>query len=394
MNAGAVGRSAFTLIEIMIAIMIFAIISAIMLGVLLGSTRLFQAGEAARASNDKAMAVIGLLKRDLQMAIPAAQGGTFYARRHDPANGNCWVGWSIDESSVTAGSWLAGADYQPGDEVYHGGIRYHCTTLHTASGAEEPGVGVDWNAHWVVITDDKRFVLWGVDATSDPQQRLLKRSVVDGVGALRLGFADHISTTEALLGNGTVVTRGVLHFSCWLAGTLHETSPGSGVYVRSIRPADDAHWTEVIDSSGTSYVAEPDPTFEYYAGTDDGYPLTARFVLLASGGKRFDDNGDLIYPFEGVVVRDDGPGGGNLRIAGVQSLATLPGSLLLIGEELVGYHGVHDGRLLINSDPSHGPVDPGSGEGRGVYRSTATAHARGEAVRSGRLYQVVHSFAQ
>lgn len=51
------------------------------------------------------------------------------------------------------GDWTLTTIYNAGDIVVHNGIIYVSTSDHTASGTNEPGVGVDWEDFWAQVAD-------------------------------------------------------------------------------------------------------------------------------------------------------------------------------------------------------------------------------------------------
>lgn len=331
--------SGFTLVEILVAILVFTMVSVAMVGILATATRVFEEGETARAANDEAMGVFALLDGDLERAIPAAQGGHCYAAVLDDGTGNCVVGWTILNPDPTE----RGAD---------GG--------------------------------STRFVVWGVDGGDQLVRREL--AAIPDTGAL--------AAPASLLAGGEVVTRGCLHFGAWLAGTSHDAPLGTSRY-----PERDRAWTTMagVDDTGAPYAgwpAEPRDPSTFYSTNDTWtlpggatrsprYPLAIRFTVILAGSTR--------YAKRGIVVDDDGAS--RLRVAGIQGIPTLAGSLVRVGDELVGYHAHRDGWLTINTDWSHGPLGAG-GTGRGVYRSTPATHARGTEVRFGRQYVLARVLPQ
>ena len=92
-------RSGFTLTEILIAVGIFSMVSTAMIAIMATAIDLYRAGEYARAANEEAMAVFGLLEKDIEQAVSPANGGHFYAKSY-PDAGNCAVDWTIQNVNI------------------------------------------------------------------------------------------------------------------------------------------------------------------------------------------------------------------------------------------------------------------------------------------------------
>ena len=93
-------------------------------------------------------------------------------------------------------------------------------------------------------------------------------------------------------------------------------------------------------------------------------------VALTGGGR---------FAAQGFVVAD---GGATIRIGGIKALPTIPGSMVRIGDEWVGYSGYSNGTLdcATTSDPL---------VGRGQRRSTSSTHAAKTLVRLAHTYSLV-----
>lgn len=50
--------------------------------------------------------------------------------------------------------WVSGLDYDVRDVVRNGSASYVAGIDHTASPTNEPGVGIDWSAHWMLLVED------------------------------------------------------------------------------------------------------------------------------------------------------------------------------------------------------------------------------------------------
>ena len=60
-----------------------------------------------------------------------------------------------DPGGVTSfqGAWTTSTGYTAGDVVTNGGTAYVATDDHTSGATTEPGVGVDWEDHWLPVAD-------------------------------------------------------------------------------------------------------------------------------------------------------------------------------------------------------------------------------------------------
>ena len=285
-------RSGMTLIEILIALSIFVTISTIMLSVLLGASRLFRAAETSRAANDEALAVFGLLERDLALAIPRIQGGHFYSGITDSDRGTCAIGWTI----------------------------------------RDPRSGA--------APDDTAFVHWGVSSNGT-----LRRQIIDSIDDLDAdgdGAYDLNPPT-----GGSIVTNGVRVFSVSMVGTSHT---GSGTLVRSTAPEPQTWWASV-QADGAVVDSEPTTGGAFYATTlsptslggtvDDTVhaPVAIRVTLLLSGGQRTGTN----EPRFGLLGRTAGAasaGDQTIPVVAARGIPSQPGSVAGIGDEIVGFYRV------------------------------------------------------
>lgn len=338
-------RAAFTLSEILVALMIFSFVSLAMVGSLLVGTRLFRDGEMRRGANDEAMAVLAMLERDIERAVPTGQGGEFYAMvptDPDPYRASCVVGWTVPNPDPF--------DVTPP----------------------------------VMST---QVVLWGRG-----RDGVLRRAVIDSLqviddedaAATGLDTADPRIALENL---GSPVNRNCLFFGVWLAGTRERNDPLASTLVA---PQDQSWWRRIETADG-SFSADAEPvggqppyTTSSLASVRFIYPSAMRLMLLMEG------SGTLGK--EGIVYADDG--GSGLQVGGLQGVPTTPGSVLVIDNEadpvgvfagnpsyeIVGHTGQIGQRLQVNANDADGPLGPG-GDGRGVYRSFTTTHARGDRVR-------------
>ena len=351
-------RRAMTLAEVLIACGIFMTLSVAMVGILAAAGTIYQAGSQGRAANDEAMAVIGRIDADLARAVPAAQGGRFYARVDNPATGSCVVGWTID---IGRGQLDASR---------------RATT---------------------------RFVLYGLD----DHERLLRREFnsFDDVNRYNpLGQYDYDNLDDDDLPTlrdsssipGEIITTGCLHFGAWVVG-LPATDDGSAPSMTSPLaqvPIHGRFWTTSWDSDYRE-VWTP-PYFEvghHLGGGQWPYPEALRLTLILTGDGRRRPSGRL--------MRNCSPDDMILHVGGIGALPTAPGSILRIGppdrSELIGYRSYRDGRVYVNNDDwGRGPLNPydTTPTGRGIYRSLARDHERGAEVTFGRIYTITRAIGQ
>lgn len=336
-------RAAFSLTEVLVALMIFSIVSLAMVGSLLMGTRLFRDGEMRRAANDEAMAVLALIHRDIERAIPAKQGGVFYAVVPDDERPSCVVGWTIaNPDPLNADAELT------------------------------------------------RFVLWG----RDRRGRLRRASLVseDAIDALDTnnGSLDDDDPRLALEARGETVNRNAAYFGAWLAGTRLEADHPDAT---GVIPQQSSWWRDLEDAdpgSSATVVAEPVAGAAPYTNSDlssqrFAYPSTLRLVLLMQGRDSTRK--------EGIVYTDDGAQ--NITVGGLQGVPSVSGSVLLVDSEpvpatgpfegnpkyeIIGHTGLAGQRLLVNTTATDGPLGI-DGDGRGAYRSVKQTHTRGDRVR-------------
>ena len=160
-----------TLIEILVALSIFVVVGGAMLGIMLKATDIYEATESAKAASDEAMAVLGMLDRDLARAVAPGDGGHFIAGVVDQQSGACAVGWTIRNP-------------EPEDPVR------------------------------------TKFVYWALD------DQILRRKISDSIHDA-FGVPTNPGTPDAhqvtVLPNMDEVTQGCLHFGVWLVGTSRGT---------------------------------------------------------------------------------------------------------------------------------------------------------------------------
>lgn len=324
-----------TLIEILVALSIFVIVGGAMLGIMLKATEIYEATEASKAASDEAMAVLGMLDRDLARAVAPGDGGHFIAGVVNQKTGACAVGWTIRNQDAN----------------------------HPAR---------------------TKFVYWVLDDGKN-----LRRGIFDGPDDVYSVPAAGASTiTCPVLDNKTEqVTGGCLHFGVWLVGTSHNLAT-DGVK-QSFAPEPERHWTRVLVANTNAYT-EPIPEVAYDTRTRHSdaestplaYPATVRFTVLLTGNNRRATVARLRKPLGRTPAdyTETDPGEAVIPIVGVSGLASLPGSLLLLEDEdpehpqseIIGYHGYRDGMILINTAAEHGPLNAygsgGEANGRAVFR--------------------------
>lgn len=75
---------------------------------------------------------------------------TIKGAKGDPGGVNNWTGPWTDDGG-------AGHEYLEGDVVNVGGTSYVAIVDHTSSAASEPGVGVDWEDYWMVLSEAQKI---------------------------------------------------------------------------------------------------------------------------------------------------------------------------------------------------------------------------------------------
>jgi prepilin-type N-terminal cleavage/methylation domain-containing protein len=170
---------------------------------------------------------------------------------------------------------------------------------------------------------------------------------------------DMISGATAL--TWPIITTGCLHFGVSLS-------------------LDGDPRTSTRDWSSRSSSEYPTAAASYYHGTDP-YPRSLLATVALTGGGRFATTG--------FVVSDDGA---SIRIAGIKGLPTLPGSMVRIEDEWIGYNGYANGTLSCPTVPAQPLV------GRGQRRSTVAAHPGAGPARAtvvlAQTYSLVRDLAQ
>ncbi|MFW5882068.1 MAG: PulJ/GspJ family protein [Planctomycetota bacterium] len=365
-------RKGFTLLEIMVTIGVFMAISTAMIGILAAAGNIYRAGERGRAANTEAMAVFGLIDRDLDRAVPPQQGGRFYAHVINAQTGACAVGWTIH--TPTAGVNARG--------------RHH------------------------------RFVVYGLDDHDSLRRREFDSLddpdfiLSDPFDQLDPSNSDRVNRPGSI--RGEVITEGCLHFGVWLMG-VSATSDGAPAWdprERTIAPeltdaGESMFWTmsrSATDRDLHTPPYAPDPYISDPAHGDLPYPSAMRLTVMFTAEGRLRPLGQL--------VADAAADEMVLRIGGLDGLATGPGTLVRVGEsgvdhlrrnpthatipradyELIAYSDYRDGEVVVNTSWSRGPLDPITDSGRGVYRSVASDRQRRATVTNGRQYALTRHF--
>jgi type II secretory pathway pseudopilin PulG len=351
LHSRARSRTAFTLVEVMLAVFIFTVVSGAMLAVFMAATRLYQQGESVRAAADEATAVLSLLRRDCQAAVGSQAGGHWFTGLID--GGDCVTGWVIRDPD--------------------GGRNQHS------------------------------FVIWGHDQSDqgrDTKEQLVRR-VVDW--PLTTDFWDNLKADPASAITGApleeVVSTSCMHFSTWLCGVHH--SHDKDQYAISTAPKHDTDWQIFLDDSQSQELGDPltflsgDPMYQTLEQDANHsirrYPAAVRFLIIMQTPNRA--NGRLIG-FE-----DD-----RIKLRGIAGSAISKGTLLRVGDtpdtwEWIGVHAADLDGLIINSESDHGPValTPDATyelPGRGLFRSLMPAdeHEPGTTIIMGRRFQTVYTF--
>jgi type II secretory pathway component PulJ len=160
-----------------------------------------------------------------------------------------------------------------------------------------------------------------------------------------------------------VLTNGCMHFGAWLSLAAKPR----------VLPSD---WT--IDTSGAETFPEAGGARFYHGGTGtDPVPRSVMLTIGLTGGGRF--------AAKGFVISDNTT---SIRIGGLGALPTIPGSMLRVEDEWIGYNGYNNGIISCPSVPGEPWV------GRGLRRSTTVNHARQAPVHLAQTYSLVRDFAQ
>lgn len=372
-------RAAFTLTEILVSLMIFMVVSGAMLTIMLLATRIYEEAEFGKAANDEAMAVLGMLDRDLARAISPSAGGHFYAAvlsipSNDAAqpsttSGDCAVGWTIRNDDLAS-------------------------------------------------PDRTRFVFWRTFKYQRPRtlssgqtivedRFILCRGTYEDKSAAPRGSYDSDDLYDAGTGNLSlpagmaIITDGCIHFGVWLVGTSHNLAD---TILRSTHPEPERYWTRVVVRNDINAWAEPIKAEPYdtemrHSDPDQtplAYPSTIRFTIVLTGGHKNAPVGRL----RTALNDTDDTGEVDIRVQGTRGVSTLPGSIMRIGDEIIGYYDFRNGEIKVNSDEQHGPLNAygnsgnSNGNGRGILRSRLQAHEVGAPVYFGRPYSLVKSLTR
>jgi len=316
----AVRQAGFTLIEIMVSIMIFTVVGGAMMGILLLATDLYRRGEAGRSANDEAVAVLAALDADLSRIVPPHDGGFFFSTVWDADNAG-----GPDANGNTLVAFKTAA-------------RDRSTITDTGQGA-------------------RTIVAWWVDRFDNLRRAELAETPTDNDPATDEDFntLNAMFATQAIEDAWPIVTSQCLHFGAWLS--LGKDPRTSSLDWRSLSAQVD------VPVAGTDYHCGGKGT--------DLFPESMRLTIALTGGGRFAPTG--------FVVSDSGT---DIRIAGLKGIPTIPGSMVRVGDEWVGYSGYTNGTLLCTTytDPL---------VGRGQRRSTSSTHPVKTPVRLAQTYSLV-----
>ncbi len=275
--------SGFTLVEIMISIAIFTMVSGAMVAILIAATQIFQGGEAARAANDEAVAVLSTIEDDLRRAVPQAPpvidatgqavpaqiGGWVYAKVLDDGTGNCLLAWVIANPDRTE--------------------------IDTATGAGA-----------------RLLVAYGVES-----DRKLRRKTwrLGANGSVDVSFREAVRTG----GNPSPykteeIASDCLHFSAWIAVQDVEAMKRPFRDRSGIEERGCPEW-EKVDTDKKTILP---PRYDASAGTpprafdtamlnnavSDPFPNAVRIAVTLTGGNRFATRGSVLSSTtDGTVTR-------------------------------------------------------------------------------------------
>jgi len=288
------GRQGFTLIEILVSLMILSIVSVAMLGILLTATELYRRGQASRSAHDELVAVAAAMDHDIARIVPGRDGGWMRARVIFGFNHGGMV-----VSMLTTTADLAGIKVINSNEV----------------------------------TGRRHIVIWWINDQDELRRHELDEPLPTGAQTRAQAFAAALPNQNNLNDPdyGKVMTTGCLHFSL-VASMADQPRKYS------------QNWDPGFDTSTVQPVPSPDPATipVIYDRHDYGaMPETVAIRLILTGGGRFAPRG--------FVVRDDTD---TIRIAGVRSYPTIPGSLARIGtgtdSEWVSYRSAGPGVLDVS----------------------------------------------
>jgi len=321
-------RRGFTLIEIMVSLMIFTIVSVAMLGIMLMASDIYRRGEAGRSANDEAVAVMAALDEDLGRIVPPVDGGWFYA--------------NLDSNS--------------GDTTIAFKIARRDRSLITSDGSGDRAIVAWWLKPQVVNGVAQNILCRGeapallLDADPATDQDLATLRQIMGVD-----------------GQPAEVTSGCLHFGAYLASA-------DGARDLSQEWLSEMNGAQTLPNDTASLNTTLDPL---------KFPAAIRITTVLTGGGRFAARGRL--------VRDISPSDTAIRIVGIPSLSTVPGSMVKISPpanpadgEWIGYRAYANGQLDCSGDSTADPL-----LGRGRRRSVAAAFPAQSLVEVGQSYSLV-----
>jgi prepilin-type N-terminal cleavage/methylation domain-containing protein len=175
-------RAAFTLTEVLVALMILSVVSVAMVLTLNTAVRIYRAGEASRAANDQAIAILSRLEQDLDGMLPPAPvtvdpstgsvyrpttGGWIYAAVNSDSSGDCRVAWTIrnpergkvtsdGKYSETVVMWrrIGDALHRVGNDIVSDGVTERSNVqAPDPSGGDKIADGVLYLGAWIAIQE-------------------------------------------------------------------------------------------------------------------------------------------------------------------------------------------------------------------------------------------------
>jgi len=211
------------------------------------------------------------------------------------------------------------------------------------------------------MTDQGRgarsLVVWWVDG--DQLRRAEQPEPVQNPDPIPDADMDVLNNMLSTPAQWPVLTTGCLHFGAALSFSAEERTSLADWRARASN--------KLLPVDGT-------PIHHGSSGTDP-FPSALLMTVALTGGGRF--------AAKGFVVSDDGT---SIRIAGIKGLPTLPGSMVRIENEWVGYKGYANGIIACPTIAGEPLV------GRGQRRTTQAAHPVKAEVLVAQTYSLVRNF--
>jgi hypothetical protein len=353
-------RRGFSLTEILVAITIFMIVSTAMITILSSSVDIYRRGEQARSANDEAMVTIGRLEADLSRVIAGKDGGRIFARAGRLANDGS--GREEFEGFDTLG-FLMENESNPSERDF---------------------------VVWITVGDGPKRSLERRVFGSVDDQFLNDQFAIFSDPATPVGPIDGVSVSR------TTITADCLHFGIGLMGTADLSAPTITNRIYTMPDSSDPYWMRSDPVIGAAWY--PDVQIYTSLPTVDAnnqwqpsilkHPRAVRITLILSG---------MHSNRPPLRLRDNVSNSAKtIALVGPGAVPSRAGSIMRIGDELIGYYLVNGKIVTVNSGLDHGPLSwnlvsqPYDGTGRGIYRSTVPAqHDRGDLVYMGEQFSIV-----